>query len=170
MNDARDTDVSNSAAGDDRSSIGRRLAAARKERELDIRVVASELHLDASTIEALEADDLDALPAAIFVKGYLRSYARLVDLPEEEIVSAFNAQTGDPPPLTVVSIKGKTPLFQLPSARLIRNIILVLLAVILLWLAYPFVERLIQSRGEGDVQGPVPGRLDLPPAGPGAIQ
>ena len=169
MNDGQDTDVSNSTAGEDRSSIGRRLAAARKERELDIRVVASELHLDISTIEALEADDMAALPAAIFVKGYLRSYARLVDLPEEEIVSAFNAQTGDPPPLTVVSIKGKTPLFQLPSTRLIRNIILVLLAVILVWLAYPFVERLIQSRGEG-VQEPVPGRLELPPAGPGAIQ
>ena len=169
MNDARDTDVSNSAASDDHSSIGRRLAAARTERELDIRVVASELHLDASTIEALEADDMDALPAAIFVKGYLRSYARLVELPEDEIVSAFNEQTGDPPPLTVVSIKGKTPLFQLASARLIRNMILVLLAVILLWLSYPFVERLIQSRGVGDVHGPVPGRLYLPPAGPGAI-
>ena len=169
MNDGQDTDVSNSAAGDDRASIGRRLAAARKERELDVRVVASELHLDTSTIEALEADDMAALPAAIFVKGYLRSYARLVGLPEDEIVNAFSARTGDPPPLHVASIKGRTPLFQLPSARLIRNIILVLLAIILVWLAYPFVERLIQSRGE-DVQEPVPGRLELPPAGPGAIQ
>ena len=169
MNDGQDTDVSNSAADDDRSSIGRRLAAARKERELDIRVVASELHLDTSTIEALEADDMAALPAAIFVKGYLRSYARLVGLPEDEIVDAFNAQTGEPPPLTVVSIKGRTPLFQLPSARLIRNVILVLLAVILLWLAYPFVERLIQSRG-AEVQAPVPGRLELPPADSGSAQ
>ncbi len=169
MNDGQDTDVSNSAAGDDRSSIGRRLAAARKERGLDIRVVASELHLDASTIEALEADDTESLPAAIFVKGYLRSYARLVGLPEDEIVSAYSAQTGDPPPLTVVSIKGSTPLFRLPSGRLIRNIILVLLAVILLWLAYPFVERLIQSRGEA-VQEPVPGHLELPPADTGTTQ
>ena len=169
MSDGQDTDVGSSAAGDDRASIGRRLAAARKELDLDIRVVASELHLDTSTIEALETDDMAALPAAIFVKGYLRSYARLVGLPEEEIVSAYSAKTGDPPPLTVVSIKGETPLFRLPSGRLIRNVIMVLLAVILLWLAYPFAERLIQSRGE-DVQAPVPGRLELPPAEPATTQ
>jgi cytoskeleton protein RodZ len=163
MSDAQDTDVSGGAAGDDRVSIGRRLAAARNELELDIRVVANELHLDVSTIEALEADDTAALPAAIFVKGYLRSYARLVNLPEDEIVGTYSAQTGEPPPLKAVSIKDRTPFFQLPSARLVRNIILVLLAVILLWLAYPFVERLIQSRGQ-EVQQPVPGRLELPPA------
>ena len=160
MSDARDTDGSTSA-GNDRLSIGARLAAARKKCELDIGVVANELNLDASTIAALENDDTAALPAAIFVKGYLRNYARLVGLPEDEMVSDYAAQTGEPPPLTVVAVKSKTPFFQLPSARLLRNIILMLLAAILIWLAYPFVERLVESRGQA-TQEPAPGRLELP--------
>ena len=160
MSDARDTDGSTSA-GNDRLSIGARLAAARKKCELDIGVVANELNLDASTIAALENDDTAALPAAIFVKGYLRNYARLVGLPEDEMVSDYAAQTGEPPPLTVVAVKSKTPFFQLPSARLLRNIILILLAAILIWLAYPFVERLVESRGQA-TQEPAPGRLELP--------
>ena len=160
MSDARDTDGSTSA-GNDRLSIGARLAAARKKCELDIGVVANELNLDASTIAALENDDTAALPAAIFVKGYLRNYARLVGLPEDEMVGDYAAQTGEPPPLTVVAVKSKTPFFQLPSARLLRNIILMLLAAILIWLAYPFVERLVESRGQA-TQEPAPGRLALP--------
>ena len=160
MSDARDTDGSTSA-GNDRLSIGARLAAARKKCELDIGVVANELNLDANIIVAIENDDTAALPAAIFVKGYLRNYARLVGLPEDEMVSDYAAQTGEPPPLTVVSVKSKTPFFQLPSARLLRNIILLLLAAILIWLAYPFVERLVESRGQA-TQEPAPGRLELP--------
>lgn len=169
MSASQNTDGTDTTAGSDPSSIGARLAAARKACELDQRVVANELHLDLGTIEALENDDNAALPAAIFVKGYLRNYARLVGLPEDEIVSDYTEQTGEPPPLTVVTLKGQTPFFQLPSARLLRNIILVLLAAILIWLAYPFVERLVASRGQ-DVQEPVPGRLALPPADPQATQ
>jgi cytoskeleton protein RodZ len=161
MSDARDTDENSTVAGKDRLSIGARLAAARKACELDLGVVANELNLDANIITALESDDTAALPAAIFVKGYLRNYARLVGLPEDELVRDYAEQTGEPPPLTVVSLGGKTPLFQLPSARLLRNIILILLAVILIWLAYPFIERLIESRGQ-ETQEPVPGRLELP--------
>lgn len=165
MSASQDTDGTNPTAGTDRLSIGARLAAAREACELDKRVVANELHLDLGTIDAIENDDAAALPAAIFVKGYLRNYARLVGLPEEEIVRDYTEQTGEPPPLTVVALKGRTPLFQLPSARLLRNIILVLLAIILIWLAYPFVEKLVASRGQ-DTQQPVPGRLALPPADP----
>ena len=166
MSASQNTDGTDTTVGRDPLSIGARLAAARKACELDQRVVANELHLDLGTIEALENDDNAALPAAIFVKGYLRNYARLVGLPEDEIVSDFAEQTGEPPPLTVVTLKDRTPFFQLPSARLLRNIILVLLAVILIWLAYPFVERLVASRGGDEVQQPVPGRLALPPADP----
>jgi hypothetical protein len=61
----------------------------------------------------------------------------------------------------VVAVKSKKPIFQLPSARLLRNIILILLAAILIWLAYPFVERLVESRGQA-TQEPAPGRLELP--------
>ena len=169
MNVGQDTDENSTAAGNDRLSIGARLAAARKECELEIRVVANELNLDTRIIEALESDDAAALPAAIFVKGYLRNYARLVGLPEDELVRDYAEQTGEPPPLTVVAVKGKTPFFQLPSARLLRNIILTLLAAIMIWLAYPFIERLIESRGQATPES-LPGSLELPPVNQQTIE
>jgi cytoskeletal protein RodZ len=114
-------------------------------------------------VVALEQDDRTALPAAIFVKGYLRRYARLTGLPEDELVRDYSDSVGEPPPLSVVAIKRKKSFVRLPSARLLRNIILTLLAVIMLWLAYPFVERFIASRGQSGEE-PAPGHLDLPQA------
>jgi len=146
----------------DSASIGLRLAHAREARKLTIERVADSLHLDVRIVEALERDDRDVLPSPIFVKGYLRGYAALVGLPADELVSEYTALAGEPPPLTVVSIKQKVPFFQLPSTRMLRKIILLLLAAILVWLAYPFVEQLIASRGLPDVE-PQPGRLELPP-------
>ena len=159
----REDDAGDNKADNGRMLPGARLSAARKERELSIKAVADELKLDVSMVDALERDDLDALPAAIFVKGYLRRYARLTGLPEDELVRDYTESTDEPPPLTVVAIKRKTPFFRLPSGRVLRNIILLLLAVIMLWLAYPFVERIIASRGQ-PVEEQAPGRLELPPA------
>jgi cytoskeleton protein RodZ len=163
VNTGREDDASEGVADNGRMSPGARLSAARKERKLTLKAVADELKLDVSMVEALEQDDKAALPSAIFVQGYLRRYARLTGLPEDELVSDYVDTTGELPPLTVVAIKRKKSFVRLPSARLLRNIILILLAVIMLWLAYPFVERFIASRGQSGEE-PAPGHLDLPPA------
>ena len=161
MNTGREDDVNDSMADTGRMSPGARLSAARKERKLSRKAVADELKLDVNMVEALEQDDKAALPAAIFVKGYLRRYARLTGLPEDELVSDYADTTGELPPLTVVAIKRKKSFVRLPSARLLRNIILILLAMTMLWLAYPFVERLIASRGQSAEES-APGHLELP--------
>jgi len=163
MSTDREDDAGDSRAANGRLSPGARLSAARKERELSLKTVADELKLDVSMVVAIEQDDRTALPAAIFVKGYLRRYARLTGLPEDELVSDYSDSMGEPPPLSVVAIKRKKSFIRLPSARLLRNIILILLAVIMAWLAYPFVERFIASRGQSGEE-PAPGHLDLPPA------
>lgn len=144
------------------NAIGVRLRNARVAHQLEPEQVAEELHLDAVIIRAIETGDMAALPEPIFVQGYLRSYARLVGLPEDELIRDFNAQCAEPPPLSVIGTGEKKPLMRLPSARLIRNVILVMLGTIMLWLAYPFVERLVRSQGE-EATEQVPGRLQLPP-------
>ena len=146
------------------ASIGAPLVAARTARKLDVETVARELKLDVAVVRALEQDNAAALPAPIFVKGYLRSYARLVGLPESELVLSYAQQVDELPPLTVTRIKTKTPMFRLPSTRLLRNVVLLLLLLIMLWLAWPFVERLIETR-ETLQEEQTPGRIELPPAG-----
>ncbi len=146
------------------ASIGAQLAAARKALKLDVDKVARELKLNVAVIEALENDAAAALPAPIFVKGYLRSYARLVGLPEDALVSSYAQQAGELPPLTVAGTSRPVPLLRLPSTRLLRNVVLLLLLLIMLWLAWPFVERLLESR-DGQQIEQTPGQLELPPAG-----
>ncbi len=70
---------------------GRRLRRAREKRGLSTADAADALHLGRNTVEALDNDAFDRLPPVTFVKGYLRAYARLVNLPEEDVLQAFGA-------------------------------------------------------------------------------
>jgi cytoskeleton protein RodZ len=157
-----DEDVGKTA-GDGHGAIGAQLRMARTQRNLQVDQVAKELRLDARIITAIENDDRAALPEPIFVQGYLRAYARLVGLSGAELVSRYSAQGAAPPPLSVIGSRRKAPRVSLPSARLLRTIILVVLAGILVWLAYPMAERMI-SRRAGDAELPLPGISSSPPA------
>jgi cytoskeleton protein RodZ len=163
MNASQGNDVQPEDGSASRSSIGSQLRAAREQRQLDIDRVAGELHLDVDVIKALENDDSEALPAPIFVQGYLRSYARLLDLPADEIVRHYTEQTAEPPPLSVIRVDRNARFSRLPSVRLVRNLILLLLVVILAWLAWPVAERFLDGRGQ-PAEDQAADFLTLPPA------
>ncbi len=69
------------------AGAGNYLRQAREEQQLTQQQVASELRMQVRTIEALENDDYESLPGSTFTQGYLRSYARLLGLDEENIVA-----------------------------------------------------------------------------------
>lgn len=69
---------------------GRRLREAREEKHLSREEVALHLRLDVQLIIALEDDQYKNLPSPAYICGYLRSYARLLKLPEKEIVEAYS--------------------------------------------------------------------------------
>lgn len=77
------------------SSPGARLQKGREAAKLDISQAAEALHLSPGVVKALEADDYRVLPNATFVKGYIRSYARLIGIPAEELVRSYEAITGN---------------------------------------------------------------------------
>ena len=78
---------------------GERLREARMAADLSLEEMSARLHLDRRRIEFLEADDYAQLPAPTFVRGYLRSYARLLDLPPGPIIEAFDRRGFAPPAL-----------------------------------------------------------------------
>lgn len=69
---------------------GQRLRAERESRGISQEDVANRLNLTVTFIEALETDDYDRLPEATFVRGYIRNYARELDLPADELISVFS--------------------------------------------------------------------------------
>lgn len=70
-------------------SPGRALAAARRAKKLEIVRIGTELRLKPETIDALERDDFDHLPSPVFVSGYIRTYARLLDIDPKPLIARF---------------------------------------------------------------------------------
>ncbi len=68
---------------------GQRLRAAREAKNMDRSEVAAKLHLGEDMVRALEEDDYSKLPDPVFIKGYLRKYARLVEEPEESLLASY---------------------------------------------------------------------------------
>lgn len=73
-----------------------RLRAAREEQGLTVDQVALELRLERQIVLALEAADYASLGAPVFVRGYLRSYARLLGLPEDKIAASYAQEEVQP--------------------------------------------------------------------------
>ena len=61
----------------------------------DLAKIASELHLTSHVVEALEADDFREIGVRVFVRGYLRNYARIVGMPVESILRQFDEKWPD---------------------------------------------------------------------------
>lgn len=73
---------------------GELLKAARKSIGLSKADIARQLNLSQNLIGQLEANEYkDDIPDA-FLRGYIRTYARLIDLDEEEIVALYSKLTG----------------------------------------------------------------------------
>jgi cytoskeleton protein RodZ len=69
-------------------SSGRILAQARQKQDLSVADVARALRLGVKQIEALESDDFDRLPGRTFVRGFIRNYARLLQLDPDQLLDA----------------------------------------------------------------------------------
>lgn len=63
----------------------------REARGLTIKYIASETKISESSIAAIEDNNFDAFPAEVFVRGFLRNYARALALPSEEIILAYES-------------------------------------------------------------------------------
>jgi len=74
-------------------SPGQMLKKKREELGLSHGRVADALHMTAHYVKALESDQYDKLPGKTFVKGYFRSYARLLGADVEEIMLSYERFT-----------------------------------------------------------------------------
>ncbi|WP_437613518.1 cytoskeleton protein RodZ [Erwinia sp. V71] len=73
-------------------STGERLRGAREKMGLTQQNVAERLCLKLSTVRDLEDDKSPSDLASTFLRGYIRSYARLVHVPEEELLPMLAKQ------------------------------------------------------------------------------
>ena len=74
---------------------GAQLAAARMQKGYTPEYVAGKLHLRLNTIELLEADDYENMAEPVFIKGYMRAYAKLLEIPFQPLLDIYN-RTANP--------------------------------------------------------------------------
>jgi cytoskeleton protein RodZ len=67
------------------------LVEARQRLGLSQKEVADELYLTTSFIEYIDVGEFASIPNPAFIKGYLRAYARVVELSGDEIVALYRA-------------------------------------------------------------------------------
>lgn len=83
-----DTDINPSNPIEEKLSAGKILAAARRRQNLSLGDAAQHLKLGIKQLEALEADDYDKLPGRTFVRGFIRNYAKLLQIDAEPLLDS----------------------------------------------------------------------------------
>lgn len=126
-------------AGDGFAHAGSMLQAARESMGLDIRAVSDRINVKAERLEAIEALDLSALPAPTFTLGFVRSYARTLNLPEDALVERFRRDAGFPAPrqTPVLDTRPAKDLGATPRVNLLT--VLGMLAAVL-WLTWQLLQ------------------------------
>lgn len=113
------------------------LREARVAMEISPREVAEALNLPVQTIESIEANDYERLPAAVFTRGYIRAYARLLELEPDPIVARYPAADEEAEPTAVAPERGFQQLIRNHPRRVLGGVaaLLVLLLIgLVVWL------------------------------------
>ncbi len=85
--------------------VGQALRQARETQGLGVEDVAARLRLMRRQIEAMEADDFDALGQPVFARGFVRNYARLLGLAPDPLLAGMGGATTEP-----VAMRPEAPL------------------------------------------------------------
>lgn len=72
-----------------KKNFGEGLKVAREKAGLSLSAVSENLLISIDVIKALENSQAELLPAFTFTQGYIRSYARLLNISADEIVTAY---------------------------------------------------------------------------------
>lgn len=123
----------------DAAGPGQRLREARVALGLSQADVCRQLHLEPKIVTALEADDYKKLPPPTFVSGYLRNYARLVNLPVEVVMADYERLGfATQPPVRLGTTANKKPEHKSDKAVRITSYLIALAVIVALvaWWQY----------------------------------
>ncbi len=81
---------SDSDIKDTNCDFGSVLAEARQSQNYTVEQINRHLKIPVQVISAIEASDIDLLPAPTFAKGYIRAYARFLEISEENLLDLYN--------------------------------------------------------------------------------
>lgn len=119
--------------------LGTALRSARESLGMDVDDAARKLCLSPRQLSALESDDFAALPSPAFTRGFIRNYARLLNLDPNPLLEHYREILPQQPEVAAISLQTEGIPIQIKEGK---SWILYLLASILIgvgggaWMAY----------------------------------
>jgi len=122
------------------AAFGQQLLLAREKAGMTIDEAARALNLSEDIVEAIEDSDLAKLPPVAFVKGYIRTYAKILGLSEEKIIKEFEQEVpheleAELPPRSALPDEADS---QSPVIKLISALIIVFAVLVLSYAIYSY--------------------------------
>jgi cytoskeleton protein RodZ len=150
------------------STLGAYLRRGREQAGLSLDAVAAGSRIVPRLVEALEADRQDLLPAAVYVRGFIRAYCQQTGADTEEALRLYDEQAAPPPALSVKPPAPEAPK-RGPARRWGRVAAVSAVGVALCVAAFALLGRrqpdAVASRGNG-TPPPVASRPASEPAAP----
>lgn len=144
-------------------NLGLYLKNLREEKKIPVAQVAQALKTKPETIQALEANDFQKIPAPTYVKGYLRSYANYLGIDSEHILAEYNRQypTGSK---QVLILQGhKLPRIGLDMKKLLipASIIVTIIIALIVFIIYKSSKSPVPSP-QSPVTPPITEQIQTP--------
>ena len=99
IGDAADEPSAAALTEDPEDGLGSWLRTRREERGYDLDRVERDTRISRGYIEAIEREQYDTLPAPVYARGFVRSYARYLGLDEDEALGKMPGELPRPPGL-----------------------------------------------------------------------
>ena len=182
-----DHSTTHTANGDDRAqvalspmmpdpSVGTQLRAGRERVGLSVDDVARALKLSNRQVESLEQDDWASLPGKTMIRGFVRNYARLVDLDGQGLMSALEGMAMPKSPElrgaegTPVSMPKEGKSDRKDVLRVLAGLLILILALVAYFFLPPDLwqstVQAIKDASQSNVATVVDAAPDVPPVTP----
>ena len=162
---------------DERETLGKYLKNQRESKKISLREVSKNTRVREHILRAIEEDQLDLLPAATYVRGFLLAYAKYLRLDPNDILlryeRALKGEPAAPPPPQPLKPKRKIPPTQpsKPKQKVLWNtkqmwvvVGVIVASFIIFYFFSPYSSKLpIEPLPERSVEGK-PSIVPSPPA------
>ena len=73
------------------TSVGQHLKGLREAKRMSLAEVSRTTRVPVASVERIEADRFDELPGEVFVRGFLRAYARALEVSPDDVLARYTA-------------------------------------------------------------------------------
>jgi cytoskeleton protein RodZ len=145
------------------ASVAEQLRSAREAQHLTVQQIAEITNVRADHIRAIEEGNYDVFSAPIYIRGFVRSYCKILKLDPAQVVTALNAELNqtekfsEPPPLSDQPVTIVDFVTLQMSKINWRKALIGLLVIVLVLVAYGFVQVWRSNRKSDPLTGIKPG-------------